>query len=130
MCFLLSESKQSDDGIGEYSSLYRKKIPFTLKFFIKDIEISRKDFILLFLMFSSLIFMLFGQFALEQIITNTEGTSFPIYYLIIIGLFTGLVLSLILNDRINNPMTFLYYIILISFLTYIFQVVFLFHQPG
>jgi hypothetical protein len=74
-------------------------------------------------MFSSLIFLLFGQFALDQIILSAEGTGFFIYYSIVIGLFTGLLISIILNDRINNQMTFIYYILLIAFSTFILQVV-------
>jgi len=108
---------QIDDESEDLSSIYKKKIPFTLKFFIKDIELSRRDFGLYFLMFSSLLFLLFGQFVIEQFIIDITATEFIVYTYTIIGLFIGLIASIIFNDRIKNPLKTIYYIIILSIST-------------
>ena len=109
-----TKKNQFEDKIEDYTSIYQKKIPFTLKFFLKDIEMSKEDFALLFLTFSSLLFLLFGQFALNEVQYTITGIDYFFWVYIFAGIFVGLILSIYIIDRIQKPLHFLYYSLVLS----------------
>ncbi|TFG26590.1 MAG: hypothetical protein EU532_09415 [Promethearchaeota archaeon] len=118
--------KIDDDGedIGEILKLLRRKISFGSKFFTKDIEISRKDFLILFLILNSLIFLLIGQIGLDLMIMSTSrfGNDQFAWASIFNGLLIGLIVSVFIVDYIRRPLFFIKYVLIFSFLTTFIQI--------
>ena len=103
----MSDSDKIDntgEDIGDIISLLRRKISFGSKFFTKDIEISRKDFFILFLILNSLIFLLIGQIGLDLIIISTSGIGNDqfAWASIFNGLLIGLIGMALLNGKLKN----------------------------
>ena len=64
-----------DEDIEDISSLFGHKIPFTLRFFIRDLEISKRDFFTLFVILISLVFLLIGQIGLDLMIIGPANAN-------------------------------------------------------
>ena len=66
----LEKNSNAEEDIEESHLFYRRMIPFGFKFFVKDIEISKRDFLTLFLILNSLVFLLIGQIGLDLMILS------------------------------------------------------------
>ncbi|MFX1337706.1 MAG: hypothetical protein ACFFDK_03770 [Promethearchaeota archaeon] len=110
----------------DLSSLFRHKIPFGLRLFIRDIDISRRDFFIMLLILNSLIFLLLGQIGLNLMIIGTERADreYFAFAAIFFGLLIGLIISIFVVDWIKNPLHFIKYVLLFSLITTFMQFAF------
>ncbi len=116
----VSKDFNSDDDFEQLGSQYRHKIPFNLKFFVKDVEISKRDFLLLFLIINSLVFLLMGQIGLNHIVLNRTVSDYYSWASIISGFLIGIVISRYIVDRIKRSLNFIKFTLILSlFITFI-----------
>lgn len=120
---------ENTDNIKETSRYYHYKRPFKkLNFFIKDIDISKRDFLLIFLMINSLVFLLLFQIGIignmEQMLENRQMHDIRTYSIIAIaiGIFFGFLLSSQIVDLIKKPLPVIKYILVFSLVINLIQV--------
>jgi len=121
----LSGSDEGDDSVNTYSI---HRVPLSLSFFKKDVEISKRDFLLLFFILNSLIFLLIGQIGLDLIILESSGFQTDYFALasIVNGALLGLLLSIFTVERIRNPLHLIQFILIISLSATIVQIYLIF----
>ncbi len=118
-CLVVSKPSKNDnidEDMEDVSFMFRHKVPFSLKFFIKDLEISKRDFFTLFLILNSLVFLILGQIGLELLIMDTarpHGEYFE-WAGIFFGILFGLIISIFFVDYIKNPLSFIKYVLTFS----------------
>ena len=112
-----------EEDTEDLTSLLGHKIPFSLRFFIRDIEISKRDFFTLFLILNSLIFLLLGQIGLDLMIIGTERAEreYFAFAAIFFGLLIGLIVSIFVADRIKSPIYFIKCVLIFSLITTFMQ---------
>lgn len=115
---------RTDEDLADILALFRRKILFGSKFFTKDIEISKRDFFILFLILNSLIFLLLGQVGLDLMIISTSGIGNDnfAWASILNGLLIGLIVSIFKVDKIKKPISFIKYILIFSLLITFIQI--------
>ncbi|MFX1257672.1 MAG: hypothetical protein ACFFAN_07435 [Promethearchaeota archaeon] len=109
-----NKKSNSHDDYEELGFLYRHKVPFNLKFFVKDIEISKKDFLILLFTLNSSVFLLIGQIGLYLMILNGNRIDYYAWASIFNGLLFGMAFSIFIVDRIKKPLIFIKYIFMVS----------------
>ena len=119
---LLIQKKKTKD-----LSSYYKHSPFNLKFFIKDIEISKRDYMLLFLIFNSLVFLILYQFGLIQATLShgqKDDTNPFIFTIIFSSVLIGFVISILLVDNLRRPISYIKYTLISSLIIIVTQIPF------
>ncbi|MBD3254214.1 MAG: hypothetical protein GF383_03935 [Candidatus Lokiarchaeota archaeon] len=118
-----NESEQEDLSI-----LYKHKLPFTPKFILKDIEISKKDFFLLFLLFNSLVFLFIGQIGIDiyLIASSKNHSDYYAWAAIFNGALFGIAFSIYNVDEVKNPLKTMKYILIFSLLITVVQIFLIF----
>lgn len=113
-----------DEKLEEISRYYKHKLPFTLKSFMKDIEISKKEFFLLFLIFNSLIFLLLYQFGLTIAQEQSHFREMDLFKAASIfgGILIGFLLSIYFVDKIKKPISFIKSVIVASLILIFIQI--------
>lgn len=116
---ILNEEEDSRD----WRSLFKKRLPFTYRFFIKDVEISKRDFLFILLILDSLVFLLILQVALTFIIIAIESSSVIGIggASLIIGLLLGFIFPIFIADKVKKPISYFEKTIVFSFLTTVLQ---------
>jgi len=117
-----------DEKLEGLSRYYRHKLPFTLKSFMKDIEISKKEFFLLFLIFNSLVFLFLIQFGIiigmpiEHENPHLRELNLFKAVSIFSGFIIGFFLSIYFVDKIKKPIRFIKSVIMTSLVIIIIQI--------
>ncbi len=117
-----------DERLEEISKYYRHKLPFTLKSFMKDIEITKKEFFLLFLIFNSLMFLLLYQFGIiigmpiEHDKSHLRELNLFKAASIFSGFIIGFFLSIYFVDKIKKPIRFIKSVIVSSLIIIFIQI--------
>lgn len=109
--------------------LYSQKVPYTVRLFTKEVEISKKDFFLLFIIISALSFLLIIQMSYDLLLADWGFIDFP-FATVLNGALIGLVFSIFYSDKVHKPYIFLKYSSIIVFTSTIvetFFIVFSFH---
>jgi len=99
----------------ELKQFYKLKPSLTAKCLFKGIEISKQDFLLVFLIFNSLVFLIIGQFTLIGM-TQMSPEKLDIITTVVIfnGLLIGFIVSIYIIDKIKDPISLMKYILAIS----------------
>ncbi len=115
------KASKIDQRLNELLLFFKKKVKFSFKFLIKDIDISARDFILLFLNSTSFLLL----FEIQIVLTIVEiGVAPSINYAWIslpLGIFIGLIISFFISDKIQKPLLFLRNLLLGSFILNLIQ---------
>ncbi|TFG23813.1 MAG: hypothetical protein EU529_06290 [Promethearchaeota archaeon] len=118
----------SDEKLEEISRFYRHKLPFTFKSFMKDIEITKKEFFLLFLIFNSLVFLGLYQFGIiigmpiEHENPHLRELNLFKAVSIFSGFIIGFLLSIYFIDKIKKPISFIKSVIVTSLILIFIQI--------
>ncbi len=117
-----------DEKVEKISRYYRHKLPFSFKSFMKDIEISKKEFFLLFLIFNSLIFLLLYQFGIiiGMPIDHDKSHLRELNLFKAVSIFSGFIIGFFLSiyfvDKIKKPIRFIKSVIVTSLIIIFIQI--------
>ncbi|MHA1150450.1 MAG: hypothetical protein ACTSR8_19705 [Promethearchaeota archaeon] len=104
--------------------LFQRIIPLSWKIFVKDIEIKKGGFILTSFILISLSFQLYSQTGLDAQITQLER-RYTAFSTIAIGLVLGILVSIVILDKIRKLIEFVKFILIVSLSLMFFEIIFI-----
>jgi MFS family permease len=118
-------NNNNKDGVDEeWEFLFQKKPPISRKLFVKDIDLPRKDFLMLFLIIYSLIFLFLIQISIQTAVSSIDQLDYNAWQYLFYGIIIGLIIAIYKIDKIRDPLKFIKDVIEFTFITSLFQLFF------
>jgi len=114
-----SQVEGDDELLDEY--LFQKKVPFPFKIFVKDIELSKRNFFFIAFIINSIMILLILQVGIAIIVLYIKGDDPFNFASILIGGVIGVIIAYKIVDRINTIINFFKYFICLSLVITIIQ---------